>query len=120
VATTGAGLPASDIHFDNQVAIITGARRGEYFVGAQDRALSTGVIYSPDEVLADHQFVERGFPVQVHHDDLGRDLTYPSAPYRFQRTPWRISRRAPHLGKRSDQVLGPLRMLSTAEEAWST
>ena len=89
-------------------------------MAAQERAPSTGVICTPDEVLADRQLVGSGFPAPVHHDDLGRDFTYPGALYRFQRTPRRISRRAPYRGKRDDQVLGPSRMLSTAKEAWST
>jgi len=75
------------------------------FTGAQQRGLPMGIIYSPDEAIEDPHLIARGFPVEVHHDDLGRSIVYPGAPYRFQGTPWRISRRAPHLGEHSAEVL---------------
>jgi crotonobetainyl-CoA:carnitine CoA-transferase CaiB-like acyl-CoA transferase len=75
----------------------------EFFVGAQERGLQVGIIYSPEEVFTDPHFVARGFPVEVEHPDLGRSFTYPGAPYKFERSPWRIARRAPLLGE--DQAL---------------
>ena len=39
----------------------------EAFVGFQQRGIACGVIWSPDETLADPHFVERGFPVEVDH-----------------------------------------------------
>ena len=35
----------------------------------------------------------------ARHPELGRNHTYPGAPYRFEKSPWRISRRAPLLGE---------------------
>ncbi len=52
------------------------------------------------------QFVERGFPVDVVHDDLSRIVTYPGAPFVAPSAPWRISRRAPHVGEHNDEILG--------------
>ena len=80
----------------------------EMFVGAQQRGLPMGIIYSPDEALEDPHHVARGFPVEVEHDDLGRSVVYPGAPYRFEGTPWRITSRAPHLSEHSDEILGSL------------
>jgi crotonobetainyl-CoA:carnitine CoA-transferase CaiB-like acyl-CoA transferase len=80
----------------------------DFFVGAQQRGLAAGIVYAPEEVLADPHFVARGFPVEVEHPELGRAVTYPGAPYRFERTPWRISRRAPRLGEHNDEVYGAL------------
>jgi crotonobetainyl-CoA:carnitine CoA-transferase CaiB-like acyl-CoA transferase len=80
----------------------------DYFEGAQKRGLSLGIIYSPEEVMEDRHFVERGFPVEVEHAELGRSIVYPGAPYRFEKTPWRIQRRAPRLGEHNDQVLDSL------------
>ena len=48
----------------------------------------------------------RGFQTAVAHD--GRDVLYPGAPYKFEKTPWRISRRAPRLGEHDEEVLGAL------------
>lgn len=80
----------------------------EFFVGAQQRGISVGIIYSPDEVIEDPHFRERGFPVEVRHEELGRSFVYPGAPYRFERTPWRIQRRAPLLGEHNEAILGDL------------
>jgi crotonobetainyl-CoA:carnitine CoA-transferase CaiB-like acyl-CoA transferase len=83
-------------------------RLGAYdlFVGLQSRGLTAGVIYSPDEALADPHIVARGFPVDVEHPELGRRFTYPGAPYRFTATPWEIRRRAPLLGEDQQLVDG--------------
>ena len=80
----------------------------DFFVGSQRRGLPTGVIYSPEEVMEDPHFKARGFPVQVEHEDLERTFTYPGAPYIFHGSPWRIQRRAPHLGEHNEQVFSAL------------
>ncbi len=80
----------------------------EFFIGCQDAGLAVGVIYSPEEVFEDPHFVARGYPTEVRHDDLDRSFRYPGAPYRFTRTPWAISRRAPKLGEHTDEVFGAL------------
>lgn len=69
----------------------------ELFTGLQQRGMACGVVYSPEEMLADPHFVDRGFPVQVDHEP-GVSYTYPGAPYRFSDTPWQATR-APHLGE---------------------
>jgi crotonobetainyl-CoA:carnitine CoA-transferase CaiB-like acyl-CoA transferase len=78
----------------------------DFFAGCQSRAIPVGVIYSPEEAFEDPHFKARGFQVPVMHDDLGREIRYPGAPYRFTATPWRISRRAPRLGEHNEELLG--------------
>lgn len=78
----------------------------EFFVGSQRRGLPVGAIYAPEDVFEDPHFRARGFPVEVEHPELGRSFVYPGAPYRFERSPWRISRRAPRLGEHNDAVFG--------------
>ena len=78
------------------------------FVGFQSRGIPVGAVYSPEEVMTDPHFLERGFPTEVDHDDIGRTVLYPGAPYRLTGSPWRISRRAPHLGEHNDDVFGEL------------
>jgi crotonobetainyl-CoA:carnitine CoA-transferase CaiB-like acyl-CoA transferase len=80
----------------------------EFFVGAQRRGLSAGIVYAPEEAFEDPHFAARGYPVEVAHPELGRSFAYPGAPYRFEKSPWRISRRAPLLGEHTDDVLGEL------------
>ena len=104
---------------DEVTAIFSASREGlvlvaskvsayEFFERTQKAGISTGVIYSPEEALHDAQFKARGFPVEVHHPELERSFTYPGAPYKFGRTPWRITRRAPHLGEHQDEVFAEL------------
>ena len=71
----------------------------EFFIGAQERGLAVGIIYSPEEVLADPHFRARGFPVEVEHEDLGRSFTYVGAPYLAPKSPYRVRRRAPQVGE---------------------
>jgi crotonobetainyl-CoA:carnitine CoA-transferase CaiB-like acyl-CoA transferase len=61
--------------------------------------MAAGVIYSPDEAIADPHVVARRFPVEVDHPEHGRAFTYPGPLYRFSATPAQISERAPLLGE---------------------
>jgi crotonobetainyl-CoA:carnitine CoA-transferase CaiB-like acyl-CoA transferase len=91
---------------DGLVLIASRLTAREFFAGAQARGLACGPVNSPEETLEDEHFVARGFPVTVSHDD--GDVVYPGAPFISTVSPWRISRRAPHLGEHDDLVLGPL------------
>jgi crotonobetainyl-CoA:carnitine CoA-transferase CaiB-like acyl-CoA transferase len=77
----------------------------DFFVGCQRAGMPVGVIYAPEEAFEDAHFAARGFPTPVEHPELGRTIRYPGAPYRFEKTPWRISRRAPRLGEHTAEVL---------------
>jgi benzylsuccinate CoA-transferase BbsE subunit len=80
----------------------------EFFSGAQQRGFQVGIIYSPEEAMSDPQFVARGFPTEVEHPEHGRSFTYPGAPYKFEKSKWEISRRAPLLGEHNEQVFAEL------------
>ena len=77
----------------------------DFFIGCQERGLAAGIIYRPDEAFEDPHFAARGFPVKVEHPDLGRTFRYPGAPYKFEKTPWRVLRRAPRIGEHNDEIL---------------
>ncbi len=76
----------------------------DFFTGAQERGFQVGIIYSPEEAMADPHFVARGFPVEVEHPEHGRSFTYPGAPYKFEKSPWSVGR-APLLGEHNDECL---------------
>ncbi len=80
----------------------------DFFVSAQQRGLQVGVIYAPEEAMEDPHLKARGFPVEVHHPEIGRTFTYPGAPYRFTRTPWAIRRRAPTIGEDNRAIYAAL------------
>jgi benzylsuccinate CoA-transferase BbsE subunit len=74
------------------------------FTGWQERGLAAGIVYSPDEAIADPHVAARGYPVSVEHSELGRTFTYPGVPYRFSATPAGMEGRAPHLGEHQDLI----------------
>ena len=80
----------------------------EFFVGTQSRDMQCGLIYSPDEVVEDRHFLERGWPTSVEHPELGETFIYPGAPYRMPASPWQIYRRAPLLGEHTTEVLAEI------------
>lgn len=80
----------------------------DFFVGCQRAGLAVGVINTPEQAFEDEHIKARGFQVPVEHEDLERTLRYPGAPYQLPASPWRISRRAPHLGEHTEEVLGEL------------
>lgn len=76
----------------------------EFFLGCQRAGLAVGVINSPEEAFEDEHFKARGFQVEVEHEDLGRKVIYPGAPYKLPASPWKIYRRAPHLGEHNNEL----------------
>ncbi len=80
----------------------------DYFLGAQEIGMAVGAVYAPEDAMDDPHFVARGFPTPVDHPERDEPVSYPGAPYRFEKTPWRISRRAPRLGEHNDEVFGAL------------
>jgi crotonobetainyl-CoA:carnitine CoA-transferase CaiB-like acyl-CoA transferase len=71
----------------------------DFFIGTQERDIQCGIVYAPEEALEDEHFIARGFPVPVHHPELGRDVVYPGAPFLGSEGGWRISRRPPLVGE---------------------
>ena len=63
-------------------------------------------VYNARDSLADEQLRQRQYFVPVAHPELGVTLTYPGAPWKLSRTPWRLRRRAPLLGEHTTEILG--------------
>ena len=59
-------------------------------------------------------FRARGFPVAVHHPELGRDIVYPGAPFHGSGGGWRISRRPPLVGEHDPSNLFDVRARACA------
>ena len=80
----------------------------DFFLGCQRAGLAVGVVNSPEEAFEDDHFKARGYQVPVLHEELGREVVYPGAPYVLHGSPWAISRRAPALGEHTDEVFADL------------
>ncbi|HIE84953.1 MAG TPA: hypothetical protein EYQ00_14435 [Dehalococcoidia bacterium] len=76
-----------------------------HFTGAQQRGFQCGIIYSPEEVVQDVHFIDRGFPLEIHHPELNQSFIYPGVPYKFLGSPCEIKRRPPLLGEHTVEVL---------------
>ena len=110
----------SRIGSDDEITAIFGAGREalkliasrvsaqDFFLGCQRAGLAVGVVNAPEEAFEDEHFKARGFHVPVRHEDIGRTVVYPGAPYALTGSPWAISRRAPKLGEHDDEVFGEL------------
>ncbi len=79
-----------------------------FFMDAQRRDLPAGILLAPEDVMEDEHFIARGFPVQVHHEDLERSFTYPGAPFHAPASPWQVRSRAPHRGEHNEAVFSRL------------
>ncbi len=110
----------SKIGSDDEITAIFGAGREglrliasrvpaqDFFFGCQRAGLAVGIVNAPEEAFEDEHFKARGFQVPVVHEDIGRTVVYPGAPYAFHGSPWAISRRAPKLGEHDAEVFAEL------------
>ena len=117
LAVERGGVTMAEITSDDLALEIFGAGRAalmyiaeritaeEFFQGGQTRGLACGVVAAPEEAFESEHFVARGFPVDVEHEDLGRSYRYPGAPFLMPASPWRIARRAPHVGEHDAEIL---------------
>jgi benzylsuccinate CoA-transferase BbsE subunit len=78
----------------------------DFFEGAQRRDLQVGIVLAPEEAFENDHFVARGMQVGVRHDELGREVRYPGAPFVMPRSPWAINRRPPLVGEHHAEIFG--------------
>jgi len=77
--------------------------REEVLEEGKAKHIPMAALNSAEDVVRDKQFAEREFFVEVTHPETGA-VEYPSAGYRFSRTPWRVCRPAPLLGEHNRDV----------------
>ncbi|MFO7964619.1 MAG: CoA transferase [Desulfobacterales bacterium] len=61
-------------------------------------------VQTPMDLVEYAQLKTRGYFVDVDHPELGCSITYPGAPYKLSRTPWRIKNRAPLMGEHNQEI----------------
>lgn len=93
----------------------------EVYHAAQERGFTWGAVRTPEELLDDAHLHDRGFWKEVEHPDLGRSFVYPGEAALYNRSPWRISRRAPLIGEHNEDIfcgelgLSPQELATLAE-----
>jgi benzylsuccinate CoA-transferase BbsE subunit len=92
-------------------------RRDELLERAQTLRLPYASVRQPAALFDDEQLAARGYFVEVEHPELGRTFRYPGAPYLFNGSPWRVTRRPPLLGEHTGEVLHDELGLATGELA---
>ncbi|MCP4751612.1 MAG: CoA transferase [Proteobacteria bacterium] len=69
------------------------------------QALSVPVsaVNTAEDIVNSKQFEARGFFTEIEHPHTGR-IKFPTSPYRFSKTPWRMERLAPRLGEHNEEI----------------
>ncbi len=70
---------------------------------------------TPEEVVENPQLWDRGFLTKVEHPEFGATYTYPGAPYKLSRSPWKLRSPAPATGRHNGEVYGDELGLSPEE-----
>lgn len=79
------------------------SKKEELFHQLQAKAISAAPVNTAEEAVKSPQLDHRGFFSEIDHPEAGR-LKYPTAPYKFSKTPWRAERAAPLLGQHNEPV----------------
>jgi len=79
---------------------------------AQRRGLLAGVVNTPEDLLSDPHYRERGVWEEIEHPVAGR-FEYPGRPFIMSDTPRALARPAPLLGAHTTEVL--TRLLGQSE-----
>ena len=78
-------------------------KKEELFHKLQAQAIADSPVNTAQDIVQSPQMNDRGFFVEMDHPKAGR-LKYPTASYKFSRTPWKAERAAPLLGQHNEFV----------------
>lgn len=76
----------------------------DIFRKGQSLSVPVAPVNTAKDVVESPQFNAREFFVETEHPAVGKIEKFPSSPYRFSRTPWKIFRPAPRLGEHNEAV----------------
>ncbi|MBN1613134.1 MAG: CoA transferase [Deltaproteobacteria bacterium] len=71
----------------------------------EGQALSCPIapLHSSEDIVKSEQLRAREFFTEIEHPVVGK-LQFPTAPYRFSKTPWQLRRPAPLLGESNEEI----------------
>ena len=77
----------------------------DVFYAAHQQRFIYGVVQSPEEVLSNDQYRERGYWVDLNYLNMGA-LKFPGAPFLMSDSPWQVRQPAPTLGQHNRDLFG--------------
>ena len=77
----------------------------DVFYAAHQQRFIYGVVQSPEEVLANDQYGEREYWVDLDHLNMGA-FKLPGAPFLMSDSPWQVRQPAPTLGQHNRELFG--------------
>jgi len=77
--------------------------KDEIYHRGQALSCPIGAVSTAEELLNSEQLKARDFFRDVEHPKIGR-VKFPSAPYSFSQTPWRLEHPAPLLGEHNEEI----------------
>ncbi|MFH1480920.1 MAG: CoA transferase, partial [Pseudomonadota bacterium] len=75
----------------------------EIFKKGQALSCPVSPIYSAEDQVRSEQLAARAFFQENEHPVIGR-IKFPTTPYRFSESPWRLERSAPLLGEHNEEI----------------
>jgi benzylsuccinate CoA-transferase BbsE subunit len=78
--------------------------KAEIYQKAVDHHFGWVPVQRPKDLVDYDQLKARDYFVKVDHPELGESITYPGAPYKLSRTPWKIKNRAPLIGEHNSEI----------------
>ena len=80
-------------------------KKFDVFYAAHQQRYIYGVVQSPEEVLANDQYREREYWVDLEHSTMGK-IKFPGAPFLMSGSPWQVQHPAPTLGQHNRELFG--------------
>lgn len=77
----------------------------EVFRKGQALSCPVSPLFSVQDQANSEQFAAREFFQEIEHQVIGR-TRFPTSPYRFSESPWRLERSAPLLGEHNQEIYG--------------
>ena len=84
---------------------VSGQEKEELFHHLQGNAIAAVPVNTAEDAVHSRQMEHRSFFAEMEHPEAGT-VKYPTAGYKFSRTPWKGQRAAPLLGEHNMLVLG--------------
>jgi len=81
--------------------------REEIFHRGQALSCPITPVNTAEDIARSEQFKARNFFVEMDHPAVGK-ISFPTASFRFSKTPWQLRRPAPLLGQDNEELLGAL------------